>query len=60
MLEMSKRVLQAVSFDASLFRKELYKAISRLGHEELTKLQLWCKENFGTMYDHEITEAFAI
>ncbi len=60
MLEMSKNVLRAVSFDASLFRKELYKAISRLRHEELAKLKQWCQDNFGYLYDTEITEAFAI
>lgn len=41
MLEYTKTVLKKVSFDASLFCKELKKAISRLLPEEIEELKQW-------------------
>ncbi|MEO9893860.1 hypothetical protein [Aurantibacter sp.] len=41
MLEYTKTVLKKVSFDASLFRKELQKAISRLLPQEIEELKQW-------------------
>lgn len=41
MLEYTKTVLQKVSFDARLFRRELEKAIIRLLPNELAELKQW-------------------
>ena len=41
MLEYTKTVLQKVSFDARLFRRELEKAIDRLLPNELLELKQW-------------------
>ena len=41
MLEYTKIVLKKVSFDASLFCKELKKAISRLLPKEIEELKQW-------------------
>ncbi|MGB5403669.1 hypothetical protein [Robiginitalea sp.] len=41
MLEYTKTVLQKVSFDARLFRRELEKAINRLLPNELEELKQW-------------------
>lgn len=41
MLEYTKTVLQKVSFDARLFRRELEKAIHRLLPNELEELKQW-------------------
>ena len=41
MLEYTKTVLKKVSFDASLFCKELEKAISRLLPKEVEELKQW-------------------
>lgn len=43
MLEYTKTVLQKVSFDSSLFCKELEKALTRLLPVEIEELKLWLK-----------------
>lgn len=47
MLEYVKVILQKVSFDQSLFEKELLKAIKNLNEEETDLLLQWCSEQFG-------------
>ena len=42
MLEYSKIILENVSFDASLFLKELKKASKRLLQPEAEQLLIWC------------------
>jgi hypothetical protein len=42
MLEYSKIILENVSFDAQLFRKELLKAVKTLVDEEREELLMWC------------------
>lgn len=42
MLEYSKVILENVSFDASLFLKELRKAYKRLLQPEAEELLIWC------------------
>ena len=44
MFEYTKVVLQKVSFNKDLFKKELEKAINRLLPYELKELYLWLKE----------------
>ena len=50
MLEFSKQILQKVSFDRILFRKELIKSLRRLGAEDYLTLKLWCLATFGHVY----------
>jgi hypothetical protein len=58
MLEFCKKVLTKVSFDKSLFRKELKKAISWVKKEELVLLYEWCLKKFGHKYKNIILNSF--
>ncbi len=57
MYEMSKQILQGVSFDKKLFRKELVKARKWLKPKERTLLYGWCLTQFG-MYRDVILEVY--
>jgi len=57
MLELSKKVLEKVSFDRSLFHKELVKAVSWLQQDEVPSLKVWCLASFA-MYNDVILEVF--
>lgn len=46
MLELTKHILQRVSFDKFLFRKELTKALKWLKKDEILLLQAWCISTF--------------
>ncbi|WP_372752036.1 hypothetical protein [Labilibaculum sp.] len=50
MLEQTKIVLANVSFDFTLFRKELLKAIDWLSPNDFEKLKNWCLENYSDHY----------
>lgn len=50
MLEYSKMILEKVSFDPGLFKKELYKALNKLLTPEISELKKWCVEKFGWAY----------
>lgn len=58
MFEFSKQILQKVSFDKVLFRKELTKALKMLKADEKTLLKMWCLTTFGHMYKDVILEVF--
>jgi hypothetical protein len=58
MFELSKNILQKVSFDKALFRKELMKAVKWLKPEEKTLLMIWCVATFGHQYKDVINEVF--
>lgn len=58
MLEMTKLVLQRVSFDSRLFKKELVKALKWLKKEEALALQAWCIATFGSQYANLIHEVY--
>lgn len=58
MYELSKSVLQKVSFDKSLFGKELNKAIKWLKKEEALLLKAWCLATFGHVYKDMIIDTF--
>ena len=58
MFELSKEVLQKVSFDKYLFSKELKKAIKWLKKDEIHLFKAWCMTTFGAMYKDEIVTAF--
>ncbi len=56
MLEQTKIVLANVSFDFSLFRKELVKAIKWLNPADFETLKNWCLENYSGQYQEIISE----
>lgn len=58
MFEYSKEVLTKVSFDRSLFARELNKAIRWLKADERKMLMLWCLATFGNKYGDVINQAF--
>jgi len=51
MLEFIKQVLQGVSFDKELFRKELLKNLSLISPSEKRLLLTWCLAHFTQHYD---------
>jgi hypothetical protein len=58
MLELSKEILQKVSFDRLLFEKELRKAIKWVRSEERGNLKVWCVATFGALYGDVISTVF--
>lgn len=58
MMEFSKQVLQKVSFDRRLFRKELIKARRWVGQHDQLVLKAWCLATFGHVYKDVIVEVF--
>jgi len=58
MLELSKKILEKVSFDKKLFRKELKKSLNWLKPNEQVLLKTWCLATFGAAYSELITEVF--
>ncbi|SHJ94830.1 hypothetical protein SAMN04488028_102250 [Reichenbachiella agariperforans] len=59
MLEYSKTILSKVSFDRSLFEKELLKAITSVG-EQIEALRAWCYEKFGNQYPKILDRHFKL
>jgi hypothetical protein len=61
MLELTKKILTKVSFDAHLFQKELNKALRWITEpEELRRFRDWCISEFGSVYPIIIKRAFII
>jgi hypothetical protein len=58
MLDYTKIILQRVSFDETLFEKELRKSLTDLIKEEVLELKRWCIENFAH-YHHVIQKTFS-
>ena len=58
MFELSKNILEKVSFDKTLFRKELTKAVKWLAPNEKTLLKVWCLTTFGHQYKDVIVEVY--
>ena len=58
MFELSKNILEKVSFDKTLFRKELVKAVKWLKPEEKSLLMIWCLATFGHRYRDIIMEVY--
>jgi len=58
MLEFCKSVLQKVSFDHSLFQKELTKSIQWVNQTELENLRQWCMQTYGSQHGLIIQQAF--
>lgn len=57
-MEFSKQVLEKVSFDQLLFRKELIKARNWVNQRDQLVLKAWCLATFGHMYKDVIMEVF--
>ena len=57
MLEFSKKVLNKVSFDKTLFRKELQKSLGWLSKKEMAHLKIWALATFS-QYKEIILEVF--
>ena len=57
MLELSKKVLNKVSFDKKLFKKELQKSLRWLSKREMTHLKIWTLATFS-QYKGIILEVF--
>lgn len=47
MLEYTKIILEKVSFDPRIFRKELRKSVNYINKEEYGHLKAWVKQKFG-------------
>jgi len=58
MLEYTKTVLQKVSFNEYLFKKELMKSLDWLETDDRIELQQWINIKFGSQYSHLISEIF--
>ena len=59
MLDLTKKILRGVSFDAQLFQKELHKGLKWITDaEEIRKFQEWCITEFGAKYPSIIKRAF--
>jgi len=58
MFDLSKKILEKVSFDKALFCKELKKAINWIKPDEKILLKVWCLAAFGNEYQSEIIEIF--
>jgi len=59
MFDLSKTILTKVSFDKSLFCKELSKAIRWVKPDEKGLLKVWCLSTFGNLYHQEILDIFS-
>jgi hypothetical protein len=51
MFEYTKNILTKVSFDKTLFRKELSKAVKMLKKDERRLLKIWCIATFASYSD---------
>ena len=51
MLEFSKNILQKVSFDKQLFKKELQKSARWIGKHEVSALKIWALTSFAHYKD---------
>lgn len=57
MLEFSKKILNSVSFDKKLFKKELHKNIVWLDKKEVILLKIWALTTF-TQYKKIILDVY--
>ena len=57
MLEFSKKIISKVSFDKTLFRKELLKSLRWLNKKEVLTLKIWTLTTFSK-YKNTILEVF--
>ena len=61
MIDLTKKILRGVSFDAHLFQKELNKGLKWITDaEEIRRFQEWCIVEFGAKYPVIISKAFSV
>ncbi len=60
MLDYVKTILSKVSFDPSLFEKELRKAIGSLLNNEIHELKAWCYRNYSKTHQPILNRCFAV
>lgn len=58
MLDYVKVILEKVSFESSLFEKELKKALKLLSFREIRELRKWCYKKFGSIYRGILNKTF--
>ena len=58
LLNYAKLILSKVSFDESLFRREIRKFLSELKGQECSLLRQWCVQEFGTVHGQLLQEEF--
>lgn len=58
MFEMYKYVLDKVSFDQFLFRKELEKAMTNIKPNEQLLFKKWCLNTFDQKHKEVLTDVF--
>ena len=58
MLEHQKLLLEKLSYDKELFRKEIVKSFKWLRSYEIISLHKWLKENYGRTHADVIQEIF--
>ena len=58
MLAYIKLILEKVSFDRTLFEKELKKGIKQLLPAEVLELKKWCYDKFGGIYKNILNKVF--
>jgi len=58
MLEYSKMILEKVSFDRTIFEKELSKAVKRVNAEEIAHLEGWIYAKFSEKHLKVIDSVF--
>jgi len=59
MLEYTKTILAKVSFDNSLFKKELQKSLRWLDNTEIEELKKWVFKAYGEKHEIAINEVFS-
>ena len=60
MLEYYQQILQAVSFDKTLFEKELIKSVKSLvRYDEFLDLKQWCIQKFSDSYSQIVERVFS-
>jgi len=58
MLEHQKSILEELSYDKELFRKEIVKSFKWLKSYEILQLHHWLKESFGQTHGDVIKDIF--
>ena len=58
MLEYTKTILNSVSFDKSLFKKELEKSLTSLEPKEIMQLRSWLGQKYSRTFPEIIEEYF--
>ncbi|MBM3452985.1 MAG: hypothetical protein FJX84_07565 [Bacteroidetes bacterium] len=59
MIDLAKKILQKVSFDPILFRKELIKSLLWIRDiDEFNRFKEWCQHEFGKKHPSILQEIF--